>query len=49
MNLSSTMKTFETAYNPDFGDVDETCILIDMNDIYESKKDRHVTTYVANV
>ena len=49
MNLSSTMKTFETAYNPDFGDVDETCILIDMNDIYESKKDRHVTTYVPNV
>jgi Acetyltransferase (GNAT) domain len=46
MNLSSTMKTFETAYNPDFGDVDETCILVDMLDIYDSKKDRHVNTFV---
>jgi Acetyltransferase (GNAT) domain len=45
MNLSSTMKTFDTAYNPDFGDVDETCILVNMLDIYDSKKDRHVNTF----
>jgi hypothetical protein len=47
MNLSNTMKTFETAHNPDFGDVEETCILIDMRDIYESKKERHVNTFQA--
>jgi putative hemolysin len=46
MNLSSTMKTFDTAYNPDFGDVDETCILVNMLDIYDSKKDRHLNTFV---
>ncbi len=45
MNLSSTMKTFESALNPDFGDVEETGILIDIRDIYPTKKDRHITTF----
>ncbi|MFM2386083.1 MAG: hypothetical protein RL660_840 [Bacteroidota bacterium] len=45
MNLSATMKTFETAVNADFGGVEETGILIDIRDIYATKKDRHVLTY----
>ncbi len=45
MNLSSTMKTFGTAVNDHFGDVEETGILITVNDIYDGKKDRHVSTY----
>jgi len=46
MNLSRTMKTFGTAANPHFGDVEETGIMITISDIYEEKKDRHVKTYV---
>ena len=45
MNLSPTMKSFGTAINPTFGDVEETGILVTMADIYESKKERHVNTY----
>jgi hypothetical protein len=42
MNLSPTMKTFGTAVNPDFGNVEETGILVTFADIYEEKKERHV-------
>jgi hypothetical protein len=42
MNLSPTMKTFGTAINPDFGNVEETGILVTLKDIYEEKKERHV-------
>lgn len=45
MNLSATMKTFGTALNDHFGDVEETGILITIADIYESKKERHINTY----
>ena len=45
MNLSSSMKTFGTAMNSKFGDVEETGILISIDDIYPEKKDRHVNTY----
>lgn len=42
MNLSPSMKTFGTAVNPDFGDVEETGILITIADIYLDKKERHM-------
>jgi hypothetical protein len=45
MNLSPTMKTFGTAKNPHFGDVEETGILITINDIYPEKKQRHINSY----
>ncbi len=45
MNLSSTMKTFGTSVNPGFGDVEETGILVTVNDIFPNKKDRHLSTY----
>ena len=45
MNLSPSMKTFGTATNEHFGDVEETGILVTIEDIYHSKKDRHVNTY----
>jgi hypothetical protein len=45
MNLSSTMKTFGTALNDHFGEVEETGILVTLDDIYETKKERHVNTY----
>ena len=43
MNLSSTMLCFGTALNPGFGDVEETGILVTIDDIYEFKKERHFT------
>lgn len=43
MNLSPTMKTFGTAVNPEFGNVEETAILVALDDIYEDKKERHMT------
>lgn len=46
MNLSATMRSFGTALNPHFGDVEETGILVTLDDIYPSKKERHVNTYV---
>jgi hypothetical protein len=45
MNLSSTMKTFGTALNDHFGNVEETGILVTVKDIYDVKKDRHISTY----
>jgi len=42
MHLSPSMKTFGTAVNPDFGNVEETGILVTFDDIYEEKKERHV-------
>ncbi|MEX0883034.1 MAG: GNAT family N-acetyltransferase [Cyclobacteriaceae bacterium] len=45
MNLSSTMKTFGTAMNYEFGAVEETGILITISDIYETKKHRHLETF----
>lgn len=45
MNLSSTMKTFGTAANNEFGAVEETGILINIDDIFDTKKDRHISTY----
>ena len=42
MSLSRTMKCFGTSINKNFGDVEETGILLTVSDIYESKKKRHL-------
>lgn len=41
MNLSPTMRVFGTMCNPDFGNVEETGILITIDDIYPRKSERH--------
>ncbi len=46
MNLSPTMKLFGTAINDGFGDVEETGILIAVNEILESKYVRHIESFV---
>ena len=48
MNLSSSMKVFGTAINHGFGQVEETRIIINIADIYPSKKERHVNSYIKN-
>lgn len=45
MNLSPTMKTFGTAINDEFGDMEETGILLTIEDIYPGKTKRHYSTY----
>ncbi|MFM9008639.1 MAG: hemolysin, partial [Bacteroidota bacterium] len=45
MNLSPTMRNFGTSSNPHFGDVEETGILVTLEDIYPSKKERHISSY----
>ncbi len=42
MNLSPSMKVFDTVLNPDFGDVEETGILITIKDIYPEKRQRYI-------
>ena len=49
MNLSPTMRTFGTAINHDFGEVEETGILIHIEDIYPRKKERHLKTYIQRL
>lgn len=43
MNLSPSMKVFGTATNEGFGGVEETGILITIDDIYMEKIERHIT------
>ena len=45
MNLSPNMKVFGTAINDEFGDVEETGILIAISEIYEDKKMRHIRSF----
>ena len=46
MNLSPTMKLFGTAINYGFGDVEETGILINIDEIFEEKRMRHIDTFI---
>jgi len=46
MNLTPTMKIFGTAINDDFGDVEETGMILNIRDIYEAKRERHIKTYI---
>ncbi len=48
MNLSPTMKMFGTAINYGFGDVEETGILIAVDEIVEEKRMRHVESFLRN-
>ncbi|HHB79357.1 MAG TPA: GNAT family N-acetyltransferase [Saprospiraceae bacterium] len=42
MNLTSTMKTFGSALNDDFGEVEETGILVTIRDIHEKMRHRYI-------
>ena len=45
MNLSPTMRLFGTAINYGFGDVEETGILIAVDEILDDKRVRHIDSY----
>ena len=46
MGLSPTMKLFGTAINYGFGDVEETGILIAVDEILEQKRVRHIDSFI---
>lgn len=46
MSLSPKMRVFGTAVNHEFGEVEETGILIAIDEILEEKKKRHVESYL---
>jgi hypothetical protein len=46
MNLSPTMRLFGTAINYGFGDVEETGILIAIDEILEDKRKRHIDSFI---
>jgi hypothetical protein len=48
MSLSPTMRCLGTAINHEFGQVEETGILLTIDDIFEEKKQRHIASYVAS-
>lgn len=45
MSHSPTMRSFGTAVNREFGDVEETGILISLDQVYEDKKARHISSF----
>lgn len=49
MNLSPSMLTFGTVISDEFGDVEETGILLKMDDMYDTKIDRHVSSYIEEL
>ncbi len=48
MNLSPSLRTFGTVSNPYFGNVEETAIMININDLYKQKVERHINSYTPN-
>ena len=48
MSLSPTMKLFGTAINYGFGDVEETGILIAVDEILEQKRIRHIDSFIKD-
>lgn len=45
MNLSPTMRFFGSTYNEDFGQTEESGILVTINDLYEKKVARHLSLF----
>ena len=46
MSLTPNMRTFGTVISDEFGDVEETGIMLNIDDMYDTKVDRHVSTYL---
>ena len=49
MSLSPTMRSFGTVLNQYFGEVEETMILVKIEDIYAEKKSRYIDSYQPSV
>ncbi|MDD2475633.1 MAG: GNAT family N-acetyltransferase [Dysgonamonadaceae bacterium] len=49
MSLSPSMRVFGTSINDEFGDVEETGIMIEIEQILEDKRIRHIESYLKNM
>lgn len=49
MSLSPSMRTFGTSINDEFGNVEETGILIEEDQILEEKRIRHIESYMKSL
>ena len=45
MNLNPTMRTFGSTFNPQFGNTDDTAIIIKLSDIFPDKRSRYFGSY----
>lgn len=48
MGLTPTMRFFGTSINDEFGDVEESGILIEIDQILEDKRARHIESYIKS-
>ena len=48
MRVTPSLKVFGTAINDEFGDVEETAILVDFDDMYEDKRTRYIGFYIKH-
>lgn len=48
MNLSPSMRTFGTSVNDVFGNVEETAILITIDEIFDDKRKRYMESYILD-
>ena len=46
MSLSPTMRMFGGGINHEFSEAEETCIMISFDDIYDTKKARHIDSFI---
>ena len=46
MGLSPTMKVFGGGINHEFSEAEETCIMINFDEIHEAKKARHIDSFI---
>ena len=49
IELSPSMRTFGTVFDPDFGDIFDTGMMITVDDIYQVKRDRYIETYIQQL
>ena len=49
IELSPSMRTFGTVFDPDFGDIFDTGMMITVDDIYQVKRARYIETYIQEL
>lgn len=48
LDLSPTLRTFGTVFDPDFGNIYDTGLMITLDDVYQIKKERYIASYLNN-
>lgn len=48
MSISPSLKYFGISDNPSFGEVEELAVMIHIPEIYENKRDRHITSFLKS-